>query len=138
MSNINPKNIPGANAVIVGRVGGVEFPAYDKEGDRGFKQVRVAVNEGYKDKSTNEWVDKGTTWYTYTARTEDIEGLSLNKGDVVRIDDAKLETREFTRKSDGSTGQEFGLRYGDLSLVQRKGDSGGGQGGNGFDSDRPF
>lgn len=124
----NPQNFEGATVTLVGRAGGnAENPPYDKEGTRGFKQVRVAVGQGYKDKNTGEWVDQGTVWYTVTGRAEDIG--HVGKGDKVRLDDARLEAREFTRK-DNSTGQAFETRFGTLTVLESK--SGGDDSGSPF------
>lgn len=124
----NPNNYDGATVTLVGRAGAdAEFPAYDKEGTRGLSQVRVAIGQGYKDKNTNEWKDTGTVWYTVTGRTDDIG--HVRKGDKVRLDDARLEAREFERK-DGTTGQAFETRFGTLTVLEVKDNSG--------DSSGPF
>lgn len=124
----NPNNYDGATVTLVGRAGAdAEFPAYDKEGTRGLSQVRVAIGQGYKDKNTNEWKDTGTLWVTVTGRTDDIGHVT--KGSKVRLDDARLEAREFERK-DGSIGQAFETRYGTLTVLESKADSG--------SADKPF
>lgn len=124
----NPNNYDGATVTLVGRAGAdAEFPAYDKEGTRGLSQVRVAISQGYKDKNTNEWKDTGTLWVTVTGRTDDIG--HVRKGDKVRLDDARLEAREFERK-DGSIGQAFETRFGTLTVLEVKD--------NGEDSSGPF
>lgn len=116
-ANQNPNNYTGATATIVGRAGtDPENPAYNKDGSRGIQEIRVAVDQGYKD-SDGDWVETGTTWYTYTAPVEVLAEVS--KGDKVRIDDARLETREFTRK-DGTTGQAFDLRFGTIAVLESK------------------
>lgn len=133
---INPNNYPGVTATIVGTAGSpAENPAYDKSGERGFQQIRVAVNEGYKDKQSGEWVDKGVTWYTVTDRAETFADLAIQAGDRIRVDEARLETREFDRK-DGSKGQAFETRFGTLSVVQRK--SGGAPAQQSYSDDSPF
>lgn len=112
----NPNNYDGATVTIVGRAGGdAEFPPYDKSGERGVSQVRIAVGQGYK--KDGEWVDTGTAWYTVTGRTGDIG--HVRKGDKVRVDDARLETREFTRK-DNSIGQAFETRFGTVTVLESK------------------
>lgn len=122
----NQNNYEGATITLVGRAGAdAENPPYDKEGSRGIKQVRVAVGQGYKNKDTGEWVDTGTTWFTITGRADDIG--HVRKGDKVRLDDARLETREFDRK-DGSKGQAFETRFGTLTVLESKS----------ADSDKPF
>lgn len=112
----NPNNYEGATVTLVGRAGGdAENPAYDKAGERGIKQVRVAVGQGYK--KDDEWVSTGTVWYTVSGRDSDIG--HVKKGDKVRLDDARLEGREFERK-DGTTGQAFETRYGTLTVLESK------------------
>lgn len=118
---VNENNYPGANVTVVGYAGGAaEWPAYDKQGEKGFKQVRIAVGEGYKNKQTEEWVDQGTTWYTHTDQAETLDNLAIGKGDKVRIEDARLSAREFKRK-DESIGQAFETRYGTLTVIESKG-----------------
>lgn len=115
----NPRNITGATVTIVGNAGSApEFPLYDKEGSRGIQQVRVAVSQGYKDKKTDEWKDTGTVWYTVSGRADDLAGIQ--KGDKVRVDDARLEAREFTRK-DGSIGQAFETSFGTIQILESRG-----------------
>jgi single-stranded DNA-binding protein len=117
----NPNNYEGATITLIGRAGAdAEFPAYDKEGTRGVSQVRVAVGQGYK--KDGAWVDTGTVWYTVTGRTEDIG--HVRKGDKVRLDDARLEAREFQRK-DNTTGQAFETKFGVLEVLESKSDGGG-------------
>ena len=123
----NANNYEGATVTLVGRAGGdAENPPYDKSGSRGFQQVRVAVGQGYK--KDGEWVSTGTVWYTVTGRAEDIG--HVRKGDKVRLDDARLEAREFERK-DGSKGQAFETRYGTLTILESSGN-------DGDDADTPF
>lgn len=115
---INPNNYDGATVTLVGRAAAAaEFPAYDKSGERGFSQVRIAVGQGYKDKSSGEWVDTGTVWYTVQGRTEDLS--AIGKGDKVRVDEARLEAREFDRK-DGTKGQAFETKFGTVSIIESK------------------
>lgn len=127
----NPSNYIGATVTLVGHAGSdPENPPYDKQGERGFQQVRIAVGQGYKDKATGEWKDTGTAWYTVTGRAEDLVGIV--KGAKVRLDDARLEVREFTRK-DGTTGQAFETRFGDLTVLEVPDG-----GGSSYDDASPF
>lgn len=121
--SINPNNFIGATVTLVGHAGAdAENPAYDKEGTRGLKQLRVAVGQGYKDKNTGEWKDTGTAWYTVTGRTEDL--AHIGRGDKVRVDEARLEVREFQRK-DGTTGQSFETSFGSITVLESKGSASG-------------
>lgn len=126
---INSNNYVGISATIVGYAAGdAEFPAFDKSGGRGISEVRVPVNHGYKDKTTGEWKETGTTWVTVTGRTDDIG--HIRKGDKIRVDDGKFESREFTRK-DGSVGQAFQTSYGTVTVLESKS-------GDYEDTDTPF
>lgn len=112
----NENNYIGATITLVGYAAGdAEFPAYDKGGERGISQIRVPINQGYK--KDGEWVETGTAWYTVTGKTDNIG--HVRKGDKIRLEDAKLEAREFTRK-DGSIGQAFETSYGDLTVLESK------------------
>lgn len=125
---INPNNYLGATITLVGYAAGdAENPLYDKEGTRGISQVRVPINQGYK--KDGEWVETGTAWYTVSGKTENIG--HVRKGDKIRLDDAKLEAREFTRK-DGSIGQAFETSYGELTVLEPK------DGGSAGDDETPF
>lgn len=115
---INPNNYPGIEATIVGFVAGdPENPRYDKEGTRGRKQISIPVNHGYKNKDTGEFVATGTTWIQYTANDEFLAGIK--KGAKVRIDGAKLESREHNGKT------YFDAMFGTIAVLsepQAKGD----------------
>ena len=129
MSDINPNNYDGASVVIVGRAGGpVDIKKF--EGGNSQAQLSIAVGKGYKNKTTNEWVDQGTDWYNLTA-TEDWANQNwpnIGKGDKVRVDDARLEFKPFL-KNNGEAGVEAILRYGTLVVVESKSASG---------NDKPF
>lgn len=122
MSDINPKNYNGASVVIVGKAGGpAEVKTFPNGGSS--TQLSIAVSKGYKNNSTQEWVDQGTDWYTLSA-TEDYAAQNwpdVGAGDTVRVDDARLEFRAYT-KNNGDPGVEAGLRYGTLVVIERKGD----------------
>ena len=125
MSDINPKNYDGANVVIVGRAGGaVEVKKFQKGSQA---QLSIAVGTGYKNKTTEEWVDTGTNWYTLTA-TEDWARQNwpeVESGDQVRVDDARLEFKPYLKK-DGGAAVEAKLTYGTLVVVKAKSASSGG------------
>lgn len=125
---VNERNIPGATITLVGwAASDAENPPYDKSGERGISQIRVPVNQGYS--KDGEWVETGTAWYTVTGKTDNIG--HVRKGDKIRLDNAKLEAREFTRK-DGSIGQAFETSYGDLTVLEPK------SGGSASDDEAPF
>jgi single-stranded DNA-binding protein len=133
MSDVNPNNYEGASVTLVGRAGGpAQAPRYDKDGTSGVLELSIAVSQGYK--KGDEWIDTGTTWYVHSAVGEYADILrEVEKGDKVRLDDARLETREFDRK-DGSKGQAFNTRFGTLTIIEKKSDreSGSASGGGGF------
>lgn len=114
----NPNNYRGITATIVGYASAdAGFPAFDKQGKRGISEVRVPIGHGYKDKQSGDWKETGTTWVTVTGRTDDIG--QIRKGDLIRVDDAKFESREFTRK-DGSIGQAFQTSFGTVTVLESK------------------
>lgn len=121
MTEVNPNNYDGATVTIVGRAGG-EPQRKDFQSGSSIEELSVAVSQGYK--KGDEWVDTGTTWYTLTATADYASDHwpHVGKGDKVRVDNARQETREFTRR-DGTTGLQITLKFGTLSVVSRK-DSG--------------
>lgn len=109
----NPQNIPGAQiGTLVGWVGGVDYPPFDKQGTRGYKQVSIPVNEGYK--KDGQFVQTGTTWYRWEQHQDKIAELGVQKGDKVRLDDAKQEVREYGEGKLGIT-----LTYGTLTILEK-------------------
>lgn len=117
--SINPNNYPGASVTVVGFAAG---PAEVREFNSGNSQAELSipVNEGYK--KDGEFVQTGTTWYKLIASADYAADNwpAISKGDKVRVDDGKLEAREFERK-DGTKGQAFEIRYGTLTVVESKG-----------------
>lgn len=106
-----------ATVSIVGNVGRV-----DSKFDGQLTEATVAVSKGYKDKSTGEWQDTGTDWYTLIARGEWAQTLlDLNPGDRVEVTDGKLEHREY-QKNDGSTGIAYEINFGNVEVLERKGE----------------
>lgn len=106
-----------ATVNIVGTVGSVQSKF---EGAQ--TEVSIAVGKGYKDKSTDQWVDKGTDWYTFITRGEwqsTVEGIE--SGDRVEVTGAKLEQRLFL-KNDGQPGVANDLNYGEIEVLERKAD----------------
>lgn len=104
-----------ATVTIVGNVGRVE-----SKFDGALTEATVAVSKGYKDKSTDQWVDQGTDWYKVIARG-DYQGAlqELAQGDRVKISDAKLEHREY-QKNDGTIGISYELNFGTVIVLERK------------------
>lgn len=120
MSDVNPKNFDGATVTLVGRAGG---PVEIKEFKNGRQaQLSIAVGKGYKNKTTDEWVDTGTDWYTLTAQAEYAEENwpAIDSGDKVRVDDARLELKGYLKK-DGDAGVDATLRFGSIVIVEKKG-----------------
>lgn len=100
-------------------VGRVVAPAEDKFDGR-VTELRIAISHGYKDKTTEEWKETGTTWLTYSATGEWAEPLrEFGKGDLVEISDAALETRAFDRR-DGSHDVGVTARFGSIELLESK------------------
>lgn len=120
MSDTNPNNYQGATVTLVGYAAGpAKPPAYDKGGSKGILELSIPINEGYK--KDGEFIQTGTTWYTYSAAGEYAANLStVNKDDKIRIDDAKQEVRKYTTK-DGVTKLGIELRFGTLVVLEAKG-----------------
>lgn len=130
MSNINENNYIGATACVIGyAAGNPEYPPYDKEGKRGFKQLSIAINEGYKPKDGGEFVKTGTTWYRVEKHQDDWASLGVQKGDKVRIDNAKQEVRSY-KNAKGEDALGITLSYADVTVLESSGGS--------DDSDTPF
>lgn len=125
---VNENNYIGATLTLVGYAAGdPEYPPYDKEGKRGFKQLSVPVNEGYK--KDGEFVKTGTTWYRVEKHQDDWETLGVQKGDKVRIDNAKQEVRAY-KNAKGEDTLGITLSYADVTILESSGGS--------PDSDTPF
>lgn len=116
---VNEKNYPGANVTLVGYAGtDAEYPPYDKDGERGISQFRLPIDHGYS--KNGEWVKTGTTWFTVRGKTDDIG--DIRKGDKVRVENARLESREFERK-DKSIGQAFETDFGTITVLEEGSDN---------------
>ena len=124
----NENNYVGASITLVGYVSNpARPPAYDKDGSKGVLELSIPINEGYK--KDGEFVQTGTTWYTYSAAGEYADALkALGKGDKIRIDDAKQEVREYTDK-DGAKQKGISLRYGSIKVLESKEPAGSSDGG---------
>jgi hypothetical protein len=101
---------PGIRGTVIGTVAA---PAESKF-DGNLHELRLAINHSKKDRDTGEYVQTGTTWLTYQANGEWGQKLTqFAKGSQVKITDALIETREFTR-GDGSTGLGVTARFGEI------------------------
>lgn len=117
----NANNYRGATVTLVGYAAtDPRFPAYDKEGKRGIKEVPIAHTEGYK--KDGQFVETGTTWYQVTGRADDLDGLGIGKGDLLRIDDAKQEVREYKNR-DGEDKLGITLSFGQITVLESKNSS---------------
>lgn len=106
-----------ATISIVGNVGQVQ-----SKFDGAQTEVSIAVENGYKDKTNGEWVQKGTDWYTYIVRGDwqsSVAGIA--SGDRVEVTEAKLEQRLYL-KNDGQPGVANELNYGEITVLERKAD----------------
>lgn len=117
--SINPNNYIGVSATIVGYAASApRNPLYDPEGTRGVKELPIPINEGYK--KDGEFVETGTTWYNYVAAGSGVDSIAhIQKGDKVRIDDAKMEVREYKTK-DGTEKLGISLRFGTVTVLESK------------------
>lgn len=113
---VNENNYLGATVTVVGYAAGApEYPPYDKEGKRGYKQLSVPVNEGYK--KDGEFVKTGTTWYRVEKHQDDWANLGVQKGDKVRIDNAKQEVRTYKNR-EGVEQLGITLSYADVTVLE--------------------
>ncbi|USH44526.1 ssDNA binding protein [Microbacterium phage Cassita] len=113
---VNDNNYIGATLTLVGYAAGEpEYPPYDKEGKRGFKQLSIAINEGYK--KDGEFVKTGTTWYRVEKHQDDWASLGVQKGDKVRIDNAKQEVRSY-KNAKGEDALGITLSYADVTVLE--------------------
>jgi hypothetical protein len=116
MTQNNPDNRIGASLTLVGYTAAeARFPAYDKEGKKGVLELSIPINEGYT--KDGEFVKTGTTWYVYSAAGDYAAPLKdIPKGSKVRIDDAKLEVREYG--PEGAKKLGHGLRFGTITVLE--------------------
>lgn len=129
---VNEQNYRGANSTVVGYAAGpASKPLWDKDGSSGVLEVAIPVNEGYK--KDGEFVQTGTTWYRYSGAGEFAENVLANvqKGDKIRVQDARQEVREYKDKN-GDTKLAITLRFGDFIVLEQAG------GAASSDSDTPF
>ena len=120
MTEINPNNYPGANLTAVGRASGSpEYPRYDREGKYGYKELSVAVSQDYKDKDGN-WVDRPAIWVAYVQHEDRWDKTPVGKGDLVRIDNARMETREYEDR-DGNPKIGITAKFGSITVLESKG-----------------
>lgn len=120
MTTINPQNYTGISAVIVGYVAtDPRPPAYDKEDKRGLREIAIPIGHGYRNKDTGEWVETSTTWVNYVAAGDAADDLvaRVGKGDKIRLDDVRLETRQYTDK-EGNPKIGVDARYGTLTVLE--------------------
>lgn len=117
--SINPQNYIGVSATVVGYAASEpRNPLYDPSGERGVKEFSIPINEGYK--KDGEFVQTGTTWYNYVAAGSGVDSIShIRKGDKVRIDDAKMEVREYKAK-DGTDKLGISLRFGTVTVLESR------------------
>lgn len=93
-------------------------PAYDKDGSKGVKEVSIPLNEGYT--KDGEFVQTGTSWYTYSAAGDyAAQVAAIKKGDKVKVSGAKLEVREYKDK-DNNDKLGLSLRYGSITVLESK------------------
>lgn len=116
---VNENNYIGVATTLVGYAASdARTPAYDKDGSKGVLEVSIPINEGYK--KDGEFVQTGTTWYTYSGAGDFAQNVlsSVKKGDKVRIEDAKQEVREY----EGKDGKALGitLRFGSFTVLESK------------------
>lgn len=128
---VNENNYIGATLTLVGYAAGdPEYPPYDKEGKRGYKQLSIANTEGYK--KDGEFVKTGTTWYRVEKHQDDWAALGIQKGDKIRVDNAKQEVRAY-KNAKGEDALGITLSYADVTVLESAV-----VGSSSDDSDTPF
>jgi len=128
----NPNNYIGINATIVGYVAAdPRPPAYDRDDERGIREIPIPINHGYKNRD-GDWVETSTTWINYVAAGDAADSLEskVRKGDKIRLDDTRLETRQYKDK-EGNARIGVEARFGNLTVLE-EGD------GRGSGGDKPF
>lgn len=119
MTTPNPENYRGATTTLVGYLSQDAGPQkFGGKVNDAVTELRIPITEGYK--KDGNFVETGTTWYSYTAAGDVGANLrSLKKGDKVRIENAKQEVREYDAK-DGSKRLAITLRYGTVTVLESK------------------
>ena len=99
----------------------VVAPAEDKF-DGNQTELRLAVGHGYKDKETGEFKNTGATFVTYIAGKGYGEPLKqFGQGDLIEIvNNPQLVTRNYEK--DGEKRGIIEVRFGDIVLLEAKGD----------------
>lgn len=119
MTEINPSNYVGINATVVGYAASdPRPPAYDKSGERGILEVPIPIGHGYRDKETGDWKETSTTWVNLIAAGSGVgEVQDIRKGDRIRVDNARMETRQYTDKN-GNARIGVDIRFGTVTVLE--------------------
>lgn len=120
MTDPNPNNYVGINATVVGYAASdPRPPAYDKDGTRGILEVPIPIGHGYRDKDTGEWKETSTTWVNLVAAGTGVGAVQdIRKGDKIKVENARLETRQYTdRNGDAKIGVD--IRFGTVTVLER-------------------
>jgi hypothetical protein len=114
----NPNNYKG---ITVDNIVGTAVAAAEDKFDGQQTEVRIATNFGYyKDKQNKQdWTETGTKFFSIIARGDYANALrGIGAGDVVRVDDANLEFRQYTK--DGQEREVAQLTFGTVTVVKKK------------------
>lgn len=119
MTDPNPNNYVGINATIVGYVAAnPRPPAYDRQDERGIREIPIPINHGYRN-NDGDWVDTSTTWVNYVAAGTGVELIeNIRKGDKVKIEGARVETRQYEDK-DGNARIGVDARFGTVTVLEQ-------------------
>ena len=93
--------------IVVGRVGKVTVG----EGDKPKATFTIAVDAGYTDRNTNEWVDR-TNWFfiqTYYPKLVEMVSKAVAKGDLLTLE-GELEPWKKETDSGNKTGINLNLQ----------------------------
>ena len=88
---------------VMGFVGKADVKYVGASGDKAVCNFTVAESNGYFDKTSNQWVDKGSTWYEFAVWNDPGFRLGqwIQKGMKVLVDFDKIEVREYQKTAGG-------------------------------------
>ena len=83
-------------------------------------QVNVGIGQGYKDRTSGQWVDKGTAWVTVKANTSQTKETlqHVHKGSHLLVT-GTLNVRVY-QKQDGTQGTALDVNATSIAIIPRK------------------
>ena len=125
-----------ADIEIVGNAGGEPETVTFQNGGSA-TTVSVAVNQGYMDKQTRQWVDQGTAWFRVTLYSDQAKQQAqfIRKG-VKLIVTGGLKVREYQDRQ-GQQRQSLDLQARHVGIIHTEQRNGQGQQQGGFNRQQP-